>query len=194
MKPCLMNKKRIALLAVDGLDAAEARALQEHLCTCPGCQQYSREVTEVCREQWRAVDGLPRIDADEIFHRRLRRRLTSAEASSAPINRAELLFHYFWRWRVALPVAVVIALSFVLLSAGRRSDKTGRAPVAENFSSTAITERSHYDDSPPTLSAYRIALSRSFEEFDELLNRNSARTAAHPEPVIVAALGRMPPE
>jgi hypothetical protein len=104
------------------------------------------------------------------------------------------LFHYFWRWRVALPLAVVIALSFVLLSAGRRSVKTGQTPVAKNLSSAPIAEGSLHSDSPPTLSAYRIALSRSFEEFDELLNRNSARTAAHPEPVIVAALGRMPPE
>ena len=194
MKPCLMRKKRIALLVVAGLDAEEARDLREHLQTCPGCQEYSKEVTEVCRDQRGAAGSLPDIDAGETFHRRLQRRLDGEASRPALVHPRELLFRYFSRWQVVLPLVVVIALTWGLLSSERRNLRTGGAPVARNSSTGAVMDDSPYKDSLPTVSAYRSALNRSFEEFDELLNKNSARTAARSEPVIMAALGRVPPD
>lgn len=194
MKPCLMKKKRIALLVVDGLDAEEARDLREHLRTCSGCQEYSTEVAEICRDQSRAAGSLPDIDAGKTFHRRLQRRLAGEAGRPALADLGELLFRCFSRWQVALPLVVVIALTGVLLSSGRRSPRTGGAPVARNSSTGPAIDDSPYKDSLPTVSAYRSALNRSFEEFDELLNKNSARTAARSEPVIMAALGRVSPE
>jgi hypothetical protein len=194
MKPCLMKKKRIALLAVDGLDAGEARDVQEHLRTCPGCRQYSREVAEICREQMRAAHRLPDMEAGETFHWRLQRRLADEAATPAPVDWAGLLFRDGRSWRVAVPFVIVIASSCLLMWSARRNASTARMPVPNGLSTAPVTDHSLQNDLPPTVGAYRIALGRSFEELDELLNKDSARLAARSEPAVMAALSRLLPE
>jgi hypothetical protein len=178
------------LLTIDGLEGEDASNLHEHLRGCPGCRAYWKEIGEVCQDQLGAAASLPEVEAGGSFHRRLQQRLTVEAPGPARINGAEVWSRYFTGWRVAFPLAAIVALGLVLLYSGNRSGEPKRAPIAKKLANARATQ----SDSPPSLSAYRVALTRSFEEFDELLNRNSTRLTAPAEPVIVAALGRMPPD
>ena len=47
MKPCAQNRKLIAWLASNALDARQTRQLQAHLETCEGCRRYLAEISNV---------------------------------------------------------------------------------------------------------------------------------------------------
>jgi len=189
MNPCLMKKKQIALLASEGLGAQAAQDLREHLRACPGCREYWIDITQVCRDQMRAADHLPEAEADLSFHRRFQQQLIKWDAPAA-MEGTSLISRYFTGWTLAWPVAMMVTLGLVLFFSGSHKRTVEPRPAVASFFAPPVT----VTDAPPTLSRYRLALSRSFDEFDELLNRHTAHRPDSAEPVIVAAVRRVPPD
>lgn len=186
MKPCRANRKRIVLLAVDGLEAEAAQKLREHLRACPGCRQYRAEIAEACCDQIRAAQLLPHVEAGDRFHRRLESRIAGTAATPAVLHWAGLWSSYLNGWKVALPAAALVVVGLVLFRPGQPTHPKQSIPVASHSSAVTMTPA----DSPPSLGRYRSALSRSFEELDASLTKDIGRSPQAPEPIIMAALRR----
>ncbi len=87
MKPCSRNRKLIAWLALDALEAEQARNLRAHLETCEACRCYLEEVSAV-RARLAAAEPRMDIQASEAFHQKVLRRLRAEE--SEPVWEAVL--------------------------------------------------------------------------------------------------------
>ena len=81
MKPCSRNRKLIAWLALDALDAREAAALRDHLSVCEGCRRYWEGTSKVT-EALASAQPDSELEASEFFHRRVAERLQEVESRS----------------------------------------------------------------------------------------------------------------
>ena len=90
MKPCAQNRKLIAWLASNALDARQTRQLQAHLETCEGCRRYLAEISNVT-ERLAAAETNPDVQASESFHRKVAGKLRTAKPDSI----GEILAAYF---------------------------------------------------------------------------------------------------
>jgi anti-sigma factor RsiW len=183
MKPCLGNRKPLALLAVGELDARVAAALRPHIETCEGCRRYLAEISAVT-ERVAAAEMTPDIQASESFHRGVVARLRAEPSGSiwqtlaAPFVAARL------NWRVALPGIGAAALVIALLSI------LARQPVAHPPAPTvvqAVLPPDIKSDLPPTIANYERIATRSLDELDELLTVQSKRNPS-PTPTYTASL------
>src|SRR5882762_6407815 len=103
MKPCSHNRKRLALLAIDALNANDQRELRAHVQACERCRTYLQEISNVTQKLG-AVELRSEIQTSEAFHQRVVRSLRAQEAAST----TSLLRHVreaLLKWRVALPLA-----------------------------------------------------------------------------------------
>lgn len=177
MKACPQHQQSLALLAAAGLEVAELRALETHLANCPGCRNYLRELTEICREHSSVVENQPLAEVSNEFHQHLVRRIESSARGSA--NRSESLIQTLfagWRWQIALPLGAAIVIFIVLTNLPRRRDEVASAPYAPVVRTVVNSAKA---DSTATLLAYRQAASKSPEALDALLAREVARST-HP--------------
>src|ERR1039458_8624819 len=90
MKPCAQNRKHIAWLTLNALDARQKRQLRAHLETCEGCRRYLAEISNVT-ERLAQTETNPDIQASESFHQKLAGRLRAAK----PDSLGEILAVYF---------------------------------------------------------------------------------------------------
>jgi hypothetical protein len=186
MNPCLMNKKRIALLASNDLEPEKAQRLRKHLRVCPGCQQYWNDIQEVCREQTWAADYVPDFESDKLLHRRLKEQLARQTSGFLATQWIGMLSRRVAGWKLAV-ATVAIVLGFAFFPARKQSNVVPRvAGVAPNVSVTA-------PNMEPTMSAYRRALTRSFDEFDQFLNSYPTHPSISTDPVVMVSLARVPP-
>jgi hypothetical protein len=127
------------------------------------------------------------VRADAAFHRRLIRRIAEDRQRPVLARWGEALSRWPAGWKTAVPAA---AMGLVLILALFRSPKEnvslGQVTPTSGASSSALVN----NDRAPSLSVYRRALSRSFEELDALLDRPVVRRSEASEPITVAALGR----
>ena len=170
MKPCTNNRKLIAWLAVDALDARAEQTLRTHLETCEGCRRYLDEISAVT-QTLAATKPEPDIQASESFHRKVVGRIRAEQSLSLWEIVLAQLRSVFLNWRVALPLlgaTAVVTLSLFVWRPQVRPPTGG--PVA-----AALNEKSDLD---PTISHYQTVANRSLEKLDELLtqqgNRNSS--------------------
>jgi hypothetical protein len=174
MKPCAKNRKRIAWLALDVLDARQARDLRAHIETCEGCRQYFEEARRLNRalENARPVTDL---EATDSFHRAVTRAIKAERRLPLREAVAELFRAASGRWRWALPtlgaVAVALGLFSILLSRPRTAPLPTPAPSAFQAASAPDLKK----DPPPTLANYELAASRSLDDLDALLTREANR-------------------
>jgi hypothetical protein len=185
MKPCAQNRKRIAWLAANALDAHEANELQAHFKTCPGCREYWQELAELCREQKMAADDLPQARPGDTFHHRLVRRIRDDENETPAMSAAVFLRRWFTGWRIVVPagaLALVVLLS--LVRPNRDHDIT--QPVSSVPGTTLPTGGA--GDVQPTYSNYRVAANTSFEALDELLTKQAARRSWSAEVFTASAI------
>src|ERR1043165_7834666 len=116
MKPCSKNRKLIAWLAVDALDAREAATLRDHLAHCDGCRHYWEEISQVTTTLTVPPPN-SNLEASASFHRRVTEKLSAAE----PDPLLTYLAVGFWKtmlgWRtvVAALAVVIITLVFITL-------------------------------------------------------------------------------
>jgi anti-sigma factor RsiW len=166
MKPCLRNRKRIALLALEALDAAHERDLRTHLENCPACHAYWQEMSALSGKLSSAQRPVP-LEASERFHQRVVR--------AVRVDRPSAMNPLFPRWtsfawRVALPVvgigAVMVGALFLSI---RHPEDLRRSTAAPH--STAATQV----DLEPSVANYQMMANESLDRLDELLTRQGNR-------------------
>ena len=172
MKPCPNNRKLIAWLAVDALDARQESALRAHLETCEGCRHYLNELSLVT-DKLSAVEISSDLQASESFHQKVVGRLR-AEASLS-IWETVMAQLRATSWRVALPVlgaAAVVALALFVW-------RPPVPPLPDVETASVPPVKTNLD---PTISNYQMVANRSLEKLDELLTQQGSR---NPSPTLI---------
>ncbi len=171
MKPCAQNRKLIAWLAVNALEARQAQQLRAHLETCEGCRRYLAEISNVT-ETLAAAEAIPDVQASESFHRKVAGRLRT----SKPDSMGEILAAYFrgtlLNWRVTLPVIVALVIIGVNVAIWRQPLKVSQPPRADT--QTALVSDAD-DDLAPTIANYQRVANQSLDKLDALLTRQGNR-------------------
>ena len=184
MKPCSNNRKLIAWLALNALDAQRGQALRDHLQTCPGCRRYLEEVSEVTQKLAAAEAGSD-IRSSESFHQKvvcaLRAEGTGAETWVAQL-RATLS-----NWRVALPLIGATAIVIAAFSIVARHPGV---PLSTPARALVVLTPNTKIDLAPTISNYQMVANRSLEELDELLTRQGNRNSSPAQILTPSALAR----
>ena len=181
MKPCSKNRKLLAWLALEELDARRAGELRAHIQACDGCRRYLEEISNVT-ERLAAAEVRPEIQASESFHRRLAGRLEQ------PASLWESLVAQFaatrLNWRVALPALGAAALLIVTLSIlVRQPTVSPSAPTGMQ----AVLPPARKSDLAPTIANYQSVANRSLDELDDLLTRQANRNPP-PAPIYTASM------
>jgi hypothetical protein len=179
MKPCSKNRKLIAWLASDALDARKVATLRDHFTRCEGCRRYWEEISNAT-ERVASAQPDSNIEASEFFHHRVAERLQELEYSSVPKNLAAWLHGLRLNWCVVLPTMAVLVISFIAVVAPR-VDRAAfpSAPTTVGVVSSSDPE----SELAPTLANYQMVAHQSLEEFDELLSKHGNKRLP-PVPVL----------
>ncbi len=176
MKPCSRNRKSIAWLALNELDAPAASKLRAHLEQCDGCRQYWEELSNVTR---RLVAAQPdsEIQAGESFYRQVDRRLRNEQPTSMSDS---LLAGIRWllKPRVWVPSLAFLAVTSIVVIAVRTSPLISPPSGAE-----ALPPANRPGDMAPTIANYQMAASQSLDQLDELLTRQGNRPLPRVPPI-----------
>ena len=173
MNPCAKTRKRIALMASDGLDVKEAEALREHITNCRGCRIYWQSMSDLTG-RLKNAGSLPAAEASESFHRAVVRKIAAQQRHFSLSQWAIAVQRFLRGHRLAgfgVGVAVIVAVLVVFEPFRHRSplpqdDRTGPASVA-----------SRVEAPPSTLASYRRAAEISPESLDTFLTLQAARTS-----------------
>jgi hypothetical protein len=180
MKPCSKNRKPLAWLALEELEAGRAAALREHLSQCEGCRGYWEEISSVANGLT-AAKAVSKIEPSEFFYRRVAERLQAAGRRSIWENLAADLRGTMLNWRVALPVAAALVVVFVSIVALRQSPVVSPTPLFGVQSESASSS-----DLAPTIANYQRVAGQSLEKLDKLLTEQGNK-ALPPAPVYSAS-------
>lgn len=178
MKPCSKNRKQLALLAVDALNATEQRELRAHLKTCEGCRSYLHEISNVT-QKLSAVETRSHLQTSPEFHQRVTRSLRAQETPSTWVLLGQVR-RALSNWRIALPLAAATAGVVALLLFARQPT----TPVRNIAQANPPTVKTDLD---PTISNYQMVANRSLEKLDELLNRQANHNHSH-TPIYTASM------
>lgn len=182
MKPCVGNRKRIALLAVGALEARETIELRAHLRECDACQQYQEEISTVTA-RLNEVTKPADIEASEAFHRRLTNTIKSEDPASAGEGLAAWLQDRVLNWRVALYGFTALLMGVALLL---HSQHQAILPNPGTIANTPATSPATESNLEPSIRNYQIAASQSFEQLDKLLTKQ-ARQNPTSSPIYTAS-------
>ena len=171
MKPCAQNRKLIAWLASNALDARQARQLRAHLETCEGCRRYLAEISNVT-EKLAAAETTPDVQASENFHRKVAAKLRTAK----PDSTGEILAAYFRgtlsNWRVALPAIAVLVVASVTVAIWRQTPDVSPPPRA-GIQAASVSDADN--DLAPTIANYQRVANQSLDKLDALLTKQGER-------------------
>lgn len=171
MKPCAQNRKLIAWLAVNALEARQAQQLRGHLETCEGCRRYLAAISNVT-EKLTAAEATPDVQASESFHRKVVGKLRAAKPDSLGEILAAYLRGTLLNWRVALPVVAVLVVVGVTVATWRQPPVVSSPPQA----GTQTAAVSDVDgDLAPTIANYQRVANQSLDKLDALLTRQGNR-------------------
>ena len=171
MKPCSQNRKIIALLVLEELEAPHKQNIQAHLNQCPGCQAYFDELAGIAGALM-SRKSLPPVEATQQFHASLLRQL---RGTSHRFSWLDLLRHYRFglaNRRIVLPVLGTAALALVALLAMFRPAAVPPQPVPNYEVASHQNLKTNID---PTISNYRMAAEQSFEKFDQMLTEQGSK-------------------
>lgn len=178
MKPCSRNRKSLALLAANALDAPEAGKLREHITVCLGCREYFSELSGLA-SRLSQPQQVSEIEAPERFHQKLAGRIRSTRTQSLAAYVAGLLL----KSRILVPVAGVFLLVGITAA-------LFHTPTHIQNPSTdgppAIVAAKATEDISPTFANYQNAANQSLDELDSLLTRQ-AREGSPPAQVYTAS-------
>ena len=182
MKPCAKNRKLIAWLASNALDARQTRQLQAHLETCEGCRRYLAEISSVT-ERLVATQSNPDVQASEVFHQKLAGRLRAAK----PDSMGEILAAYFrgilLHWRVAVPAIAALVVIGVTVAIWRQPPVVPSPRIAST-QTASVSDAD--DDLAPTIANYQRVANQSLDKLDALLTRQGNRPLP-PMPIYTAS-------
>lgn len=182
MKPCSKNRKLIACLALDELDARKAAALHAHFALCEGCRRYWQEMSNVAKGLASAAPD-SNLEASEFFHHRVAEKLRAVESSSLLENLAARLRGAMANWRVALPaIAVLVIALFAMVAPRNHSVLPPPAPLPAQVASASGSD----SDLAPTLANYQMIANQSLEKLSDLLTKQGNKSLP-PAPVYTAS-------
>jgi anti-sigma factor RsiW len=183
MKPCAQNRKLIAWLASNALDARQTRQLQAHLETCEGCRRYLAEVSNVT-ERLTAAEANADVQASEVFHQKLAGKLRAVKPDSV----GEILAAYFrgtlLNWRVALPAIAALVVVIGVTVAIWRQPPVVPSPRIASTQTASVSDAD--DDLAPTIANYQRVANQSLDKLDALLTRQGNRSLP-PMPIYTAS-------
>jgi hypothetical protein len=171
MKACARNRKQLALLGANALDAGEEQALRLHVQSCDGCREYLHEICAVT-ENLKTTERTD-IQTSEVFHQRIVRRVKAEQATSF-LETATALFAPF-RLRLALLSLVVIFLIAAFFAFNRKLPivATSTPQIVRTASSQKIKR-----DPEPTVANYQMIAKGSLDSLDELLTRQGIHNSS----------------
>ena len=182
MKPCSKHRKKIAWLTLKALDAAEERDLRTHLEHCPACRAYWKEVSSLTGKLSSARHS-GNLEASERFHRRV---IRAVRDQGQGLTDGLFERWHSLAWRVALPVAGVVAVVAAVFSLGLWRPQNPSKSSATPRSRAAIRI-----DLEPTVFNYQMVANASLDGLDALLtsqgNRNPPPAPRYPGPVLAGA-------
>jgi anti-sigma factor RsiW len=169
MKPCAQNRKLIAWLASNALDARQTRQLQAHLETCEDCRRYLAEISNVT-ERLAEAETNSDVQASESFHRKVAGRLRTAKPDSV----GEILAAYLARlnWRVALPAIAALVVIGVTVANWQQPPRVSSPPRA-GIQTASVSDADN--DLAPTIANYQRVANQSLDKLDALLTRQGNR-------------------
>src|ERR1039458_5892015 len=171
MKPCAQNRKLIAWLASNALDAGQTRQLQAHLETCEGCRRYLAEISKVTKKLV-APETNSNVQASESFHRKVAAKFRAAK----PDSLGEILAAYFrgtlLNWRVALPAIAGLVIVGITVATWRQPPEVSSSPRA-GTQTAPVSDADN--DLAPTIANYQRVANQSLDKLDELLTRQGNR-------------------
>lgn len=179
MKPCSKNRKLMAWLALDALEARKAAALRDHLAVCEGCRRYWEEISNVT-ERVASAQPESKLEASEFFHQRVAERLQAVESSSVLEKLAAWLRGVRLNWRVALAACAVVVIGVFALVAPRHPP-AGSVPAPTAVEVVSVSDSG--SELAPTLANYQMVASQSLDKLDELLTRQGNKRLP-PVPVL----------
>lgn len=180
MKPCRRYKKSVALLAASALTDLERVEVRDHLRRCAGCREYLESMADLCATYRRAAESLDRVDSDPEFCSSLVKSTLAASGGSGFVRERPSAWLNSRSWRVRWAFgALTLALLGIfwlwplsLLQERHSEIHTERRVQPER--------NELHPDSKQIV--YRLAVGRSFEEFDRLLSREMAAIKRVEEP------------
>lgn len=170
MKPCVRNKKLLVWMASGALHDEEAKRLEDHFQTCPGCLEYWQEMSHMTKQLEGCGKSIPPVAPPTDFHRKLTARLARERKSTVW---DEMALGWRWIWsqsqgiKLGAAVVVLVLSVFLLL---RKSSNRDLSPAEKPILVRAqIPEEK---SAPlPTVAVYRRAADTSLDTLDEVLNR-----------------------
>jgi hypothetical protein len=182
MKPCNHNRKLIALLVLEELEATKKKHILAHLDQCHGCRAYFDELSGIAGVLSQRKKMLP-IEASEQFHASLLRQFRETGHGSFWGTLLQQHRLTFSSWRVALPIFGTAALVLFAILAFLHSVPV---PVRPSTLQETASIQHLKNDLDPTISNYRMAADQSFERFNEMLTEQGCRNLA-PTAIYTAA-------
>ena len=173
MKPCAAHRESVALLASSALSSAESGPVREHLQTCPTCREYFAQISAVCAEHAGTAAALPRVEVPPRMYHRV---ASALHSSSSPAKASGLVAWTMGRFQIA---GVAVLLFAFLGSWSQFRPGPVPATVIRPVKSVPISVPRSEIGSPKLL-AYRLALNRSPEAFEQLLTAGSAQPVQVP--------------
>ena len=171
MKPCAQNRELIVWLALNTLEARQARPLRAHLETCEGCRRYLAEISNVT-ERLAEGGANPDIQASEIFHRKVAGKLRAAKPDSLGEILAVYVRGTLLNWRVALPAIAALVVAGVTIATWRQPPVVSSSPKAATQAALASGADNNL---APTLANYQKVANQSLDKLDALLTRQGNR-------------------
>ena len=154
MKPCREFQQSLALHACGMLDVAGCAALESHLTACPSCRARLDALRDVC-ESLAAQKG-EEVSPSPGFHARVERAILGRGEDRQP----------HWQWLGPVAAAACLALGLFFWST--------HLPESPANAGSVVTAGAE-ETPPPTLRAYRNALSASEADLEHLLQRQAAK-------------------
>jgi predicted Fe-S protein YdhL (DUF1289 family) len=182
MKPCAQNRKLIAWLVSNALDARQTRQLQAHLETCEGCRRYLAEISNVT-EMLTQTESNPEVQASEVFHQKLAGRLRASKPDSFEKILAAYLQGTLLNWRVALPAIAALVVIGITFATWRQPPVVPSPRIA---STQTMLVSDADNDLAPTIANYQRVANQSLDKLDALLTRQGNRPLP-PMPIYTAS-------
>jgi hypothetical protein len=185
MKPCSRNRKLITWLALNALEAGQARELRAHLESCEGCRHYLAEMSSVAGRLAEAgtESGL---ETTEAFHQKVVAAVRAASKTDGTASRAPVGWRgcsrLAWeglrtssRLRLELGgAAVVLVMLAALVLFVWRPGRTPQVPSHDQPGGARLL----MTDLAPTLANYQMVANHSLETLDDLLTQQGLRNLA----------------
>lgn len=154
MKPCREFQQSLALRACGMLDGAGRAALESHLTACSSCRARLDALQDICKSL--AAQKGEEASPSPGFHARVERAILGREEARQT----------HWQWLGPVAAAACLALGLFFWST--------HPPESPANAGSVVTAGSE-ETPPPTLRAYRNALSASEADLEHLLQRQAAK-------------------